>query len=126
MDPTDLARKITKRSKVIMPVDYGGHPADLDSILAIAKNYKLKVIEDASHAAGATYKGRVIGSIADLTCFSFHAVKNLATGDGGMVTTNDKKLAEIIRRLRWLGIDKDTWKREMAVKNKSYRQYGWD
>ena len=125
IDPADLARKITKKSKVIMPVDYGGHPADLDAILAIAKNNNLKVVEDASHAAGATYKGRVIGSIADLTCFSFHAVKNLATGDGGMVTTNDKKLAEIIRRLRWLGIDKDTWKRETAVKNKSYRNYGW-
>ncbi|HLD34565.1 MAG TPA: DegT/DnrJ/EryC1/StrS family aminotransferase, partial [Patescibacteria group bacterium] len=108
MDPKDLETKITKKSKAVIPVHFGGHPVDLDKIHEIAKKYNLKVVEDASHACGSQYKGKMIGGLSDLTCFSFHAVKNLATGDGGMVTTNDKKLAEIIKRLRWVGINKDT------------------
>ena len=125
MDPGDLERKITRKAKAIIPVDYGGHPADLDSINRIARFHKLTVIEDASHAAGAKYKGRMVGGISDLTCFSFHAVKNLATGDGGMVTTNNSKITQKIRNLRWMGINKDTWEREEQVLKKSYRQYGW-
>lgn len=125
MDPRDLERKITRKAKAIIPVDYGGHPADLDSIGVIASRYKLKVVEDASHATGSMYKGKMIGSLSDLTCFSFHAVKNLATGDGGMVTTNDARLAKKIKTLRWVGINKDTWEREELVQEKNYRQYGW-
>lgn len=125
MDPQDLEKKITKNSKAVIPVHYGGHPADMDAIGAIAQKYKLFVIEDASHAAGSKYKGEMIGSISDLTCFSFHAVKNLATADGGMVTTNDKTLAARIKNLRWVGIDKDTWQREELVQEEDYRQYGW-
>ncbi len=125
LDPKDLEKKITSKSKAIIPVHYGGHPADLNSIHKIARSYKLKVIEDASHAAGSIYKGRIIGSISELTCFSFHAVKNLATADGGMITTNDKKLAEKLKSLRWLGISKDTWEREEQIMNKGYRNYGW-
>lgn len=125
MDPKDLLSKITKKSKVIIPVHYGGHPADMDLISKIAKSYNLKIIEDASHAAGAKYKGKMIGSISDVTCFSFHAVKNLATGDGGMITTNDLKIATLTRKLRWLGINKDTWQREEKVMNKNYQSYGW-
>lgn len=125
MDPVDLQRKITKKSKAIIPVDYGGHPADLDSIIHIAKVHKLIVVEDASHAAGSKYKGRMIGGISDLTCFSFHAVKNLATGDGGMVATNNSTFAQKLRNLRWMGINKDTWEREELVQERRYRQYGW-
>ncbi|MBI5357184.1 DegT/DnrJ/EryC1/StrS aminotransferase family protein [Candidatus Collierbacteria bacterium] len=125
MDPADLKRKITKKSKAVIPVDFGGHPVDLDEIQRIAKKHNLKVIEDASHACGSQYKGKMIGGLSDLTCFSFHAVKNLATGDGGMVTTNDKDLADRIRRLRWVGIDKATWEREEKVLSEDYRQYGW-
>lgn len=123
--PKDLERKITKNSKAVIPVHYGGHPADLDLIHKIAKKHNLAVIEDASHATGSKYKGKIIGGLSDLTCFSYHAVKNLATGDGGMVTTNDAKLAKKIKTLRWVGIDKDTWEREELVRGKSYRQYGW-
>lgn len=125
MDPKDLKNKITKKSKAIIPVHYGGHPADLDTIHDIAKKYKLVVVEDASHATGSMYKGKMIGSLSDLTCFSFHAVKNLATGDGGMVTTNSSTLAKKIKSLRWMGINKETWEREELVQEKSYRQYGW-
>ena len=125
MDPADLERKITKKSRVVIPVHFGGHPADLDEIHEIAKKHNLKIIEDASHACGSQYKGKMIGSLSDLTCFSFHAVKNLATGDGGMVTTNNKKWADTIKRLRWVGIDKATWEREEKVLSEDYRQYGW-
>lgn len=125
MDPADLEKKITKNSRAVIPVHYGGHPADMDAIEDIAKKYKLFVIEDASHAAGSKYKGKMIGSISNLTCFSFHAVKNLATADGGMITTNNAALAAKIKNLRWVGIDKDTWQREELVQEKDYRQYGW-
>lgn len=125
MDPADLRKKITKRSKVVIPVHFGGHPVDLDAIHGIAKKHGLRVIEDASHACGAMYKGKKIGGLSDLTCFSFHAVKNLATGDGGMVTTNDRKLADTIRCLRWMGINQGTWAREELVFQKGYRRYGW-
>jgi len=125
MDPKDLKKKITKKSKAIIPVHYGGHPAELDTIHDIAKKYKLVVVEDASHATGARYKDKMVGSLSDLTCFSFHAVKNLAIGDGGMITTNDKNVTEVARRLRWMGINKNTWEREELVQEKNYRQYGW-
>lgn len=125
MDPEDLKRKITKKSKAVIPVHYGGHAVDLDAIHKIAKKHQLFVIEDASHACGSKYKGKMIGGLSDLTCFSFHAVKNLATGDGGMVTTNNKILAEKIKCLRWVGINKETWEREEKVLTKGYRQYGW-
>src|SRR3989338_4920385 len=121
MDPKDLKKKITKKSKAIIPVHYGGHPAELDTIHDIAKKYKLVVVEDASHATGARYKDKMVGSLSDLTCFSFHAVKNLAIGDGGMITTNDKNVTEVVRRLRWMGINKDTWEIEELVQEKSYR-----
>lgn len=125
MDSVDLERKITKKSKVIIPVHYGGHPVDLDVIHKIAERNRLFVVEDASHACGSKYKGRMIGGLSDMTCFSFHAVKNLATGDGGMVTTNNKSLAEKIKCLRWVGINKETWEREEKVLTKGYRRYGW-
>lgn len=124
MDPRDLERKVTERSKAVIPVHFGGHPANLDAIHEIAKKKKLFVIEDASHACGSMYNGKKIGGLSDVTCFSFHAVKNLATGDGGMVTTNDRNLAATIHRLRWMGIDKETWSREELVLQKGYRQYG--
>lgn len=125
MDPKDLEKKITKKSKAIIPVHYGGHPVDLDNIHKIARLFNLKVVEDASHAAGTKYKDKMIGGLSDLTCFSFHAVKNLATADGGIVTTNNRELANKIRRLRWLGISKETWEREELVTKSDYRHYGW-
>ncbi len=122
IDPEDIARKVTPRTRAILVVHYGGHPADLDRIHAIASAHRLIVIEDAAHACGAVYKGRMIGSISPLTCYSFHPVKNLATGDGGMITLFDQAWDARLRRLRWVGINKDTWVRS-AGKEKS--QYSW-
>jgi perosamine synthetase len=116
----DLQRKITPRTKAILPVHYGGHPVELDPILEIAKEKGIYVVEDAAHACGAEYKGRKIGSISDITCFSFHAVKNLTTGEGGMITTSSGELDERLRRLRWVGINRDTWTRSLPGKRPSY------
>jgi len=111
MDVDDLKRKITRKTKAIIPMHYGGHPCEMDEILEIARDKGIPVIEDAAHACGAEYKGKKIGSLSDVTCFSFHPVKNLSTGDGGIVTTNDKKLYERIKKLRWFCINKSTFER---------------
>ncbi len=121
LDLEDIKRKLTKRTKVILPVHYGGHPAELEEILDIVKARGIYLVEDAAHACGAQYKGKYIGSFGDLTCFSFHAVKNLSVGEGGMLTTNNKKFAERLRKLRWMGIDKSTWERA-----KSKKPYAWE
>ena len=113
LDPEDLRRKISPRSRAVIPVHYGGHPADMRNIWAEARKHGLRVIEDAAHACGSRYRDRPVGGLPDsfATCFSFNAVKNLSTGDGGMITTHRKDLAEKLRRLRWMGIDKDTFER---------------
>lgn len=128
ISPDDVEKKITKRTRSIIPVHYGGHPADLDRFKEIADAHDLIIIEDASHACGSSYRGQKIGSISPFTCFSFHAVKNLATGDGGMITVKDKKIAERLKRLRWVGISKNTWDRLEEISeddSRSYRAYGW-
>lgn len=107
----DMKNKLTPNSKALIPVHYGGHPCEMDELLKVSKEYNLVIIDDAAHACGAEYKGRKIGSIGDATCFSFHAVKNIATGDGGMITTDDEEIAGQLEKNRWLGIDKTTWKR---------------
>ncbi|PYG89125.1 UDP-4-amino-4,6-dideoxy-N-acetyl-beta-L-altrosamine transaminase [Ruminiclostridium sufflavum DSM 19573] len=107
IDPSDIADKITSRTKAIIPVDFTGQPCDLDRIMEIAKKYNLIVIEDAAHSIGATYKGRNIGSIADMTTFSFHPVKTITTGEGGAVTTNSRKLYEKLILFRSHGITRD-------------------
>lgn len=111
IDVDDIKRKITSKTKAIIPVHYGGHPAEMDEINEIAQQHNLKVIEDAAHACGAEYKGKKCGSFSDVACFSFHPVKNLATCDGGMLTTNDEKIDEKVRKLRWCGITKGTFER---------------
>lgn len=123
IDPQEIERKITNKTKAIMVVDYGGHPAQLDEILAIADAHNLVVIEDAAHATGARYKDRAIGSVSPMTTFSFHPVKNLATGDGGMVTTSNEDWAERIKRLRWVGINKSTWQR---ADGEDGSKYNWE
>lgn len=113
MDFEDLKRKITPKTKAIMPVHYGGVICDMDPILEIARKNNLYVIEDAANCAGAEYKGKKIGDLgSDFTCFSFEAKKNMTTGDGGMITSNHEgEIINKIRRLRWVGMDKDTLKR---------------
>lgn len=121
IDPSDIERKITSRTKAIIPVHYGGHPCDMDAILDIARCKGLAVVEDAAHACGAEYKGRKIGSLGTLTCFSFHAVKNLTTGEGGMITTDEGSKDAELRMLRWMGITKDTWSRTLEGETYAWR-----
>jgi perosamine synthetase len=106
MDPKDLQNKITKKSKVILPVHFGGYSCDMDEIKKISKKNKLLVVEDAAHATGSKYKNKKIGSIGDLTCFSFHPVKNLAMPKGGAITLNykNRNLKTKLNSLRWCGI----------------------
>lgn len=131
IDVEDMERKITEKTKAVIPVHYGGHPCEMDEIMEIAHKEGLIVVEDAAHACGSEYKKRKIGSTGDATCFSFHAVKNLATGDGGMITTDNKEVYELLKRLRWVGIDKSTWERTEAIgeamksERKEYGKYGW-
>lgn len=122
IDVRDIERKITKKTKAIMIVHYGGQPCDLDEICQLADYHNLAVIQDAAHACGAMYKGKKIGSVSikDLCCWSFHAVKNLPTGDGGAITTNDKSYYERLKQLRWVGIDKDTFMRTKILGKESY------
>ena len=110
LDLEKAERLIGPRVRALMVVDYGGNPPDLTAVYAFAQRHNLAVIEDAAHACGATLNGQRIGSFG-LTCFSFHAVKNLPVGDGGMVTLNDKDMYDKLVRLRWFGIDRDTFAR---------------
>lgn len=129
IDPEAVSRRITPQTRAIFPVDYAGHPADLDSIMELADRNGLIVIEDACHALGAEYKERRIGSISTMTVFSFHPVKHITTGEGGMVTTNDAKLARQLRLFRNHGIDSDArerqaeghWYYEMVALGHNYR-----
>lgn len=100
MDPQDLAEKISPRARVVMPVHVYGHPADMDSILEVAEANDLIVVEDAAEAHGATHRGRPVGGMGDMGCFSFYANKIITTGEGGMVVTNSGDLADRARRLR--------------------------
>jgi dTDP-4-amino-4,6-dideoxygalactose transaminase len=105
---------VTKRTKAIMPVHIGGAAVDLDPIVDVARRHGLYVVEDAAHSFPTRYKGRTIGSIGDVTCFSFYATKTITTGEGGMITTNDDTLAERCRIMSLHGISKDAWKRYTA------------
>ncbi len=107
IDPDEIKKKITKKTKALIPVDFTGLPVDLEKILQIAKDNNLIIIEDASHALGATYKDRKIGSISDMTVFSFHPVKHITTGEGGMITTNNKEYYERLKLFRTHGITKE-------------------
>ncbi len=121
LDPTDLARKITPRTRAVIPVHYGGHPCAMDAIHAIAAAARLAVIEDAAHAAGAAYRGRRVGTLSRLTCFSFHAAKNMTTGEGGAITCASAPDAARLRRLRVLGMSRDTF----ARRHKTGTRRGW-
>ena len=112
IDPLQVESKITPRTKAIIAVDYTGHPCDYDSLRSIAKQNGIALVADACHALGAKYKGRNVGSLADLTVFSFHPVKHITTGEGGMITTDDPELAGRMRLFRSHGITTDARQRE--------------
>ena len=111
IDVKKIEKLITKKTKAIIPVHFGGQPCDMDEILQLARAYNLKVIEDAAHALPAWYKGKKIGTIGDITCFSFYATKTLATGEGGMITTKNEEYAKKVKINRLHGIDRDAWDR---------------
>ncbi|MCX6338453.1 MAG: aminotransferase class V-fold PLP-dependent enzyme [Candidatus Aureabacteria bacterium] len=118
--PDLIETAITPRTKALMPVHFAGYPCDMDRIIEIARRHNLIVIEDAAHAIGTEYKGRRIGSIGNITVFSFHPIKNITTGEGGMLVTDNAAFAEKVRLLKFHGIQKDAWKRYGAKEIPQY------
>lgn len=116
----DIESKITDKTKAIIVVHMGGHPCDMDAVHELALSKGIKVVEDAAHASGAEYKGRRIGSISEMTCFSFHAVKNLTSGEGGAITCNAEWMNRRLREKRWVGISRDTW-----IRASHEKVYAW-
>ena len=113
-----VKKLITKKTKAIICMHYGGLPCDLDDLQKVANQYKIPLIEDAAHALGATFKNKPIGSISDFTMFSFQAIKHITTADGGMLCIKDKKLINKAKRIRWFGIDREkkqkaTWENDI-------------
>ena len=111
IDPDLVERAITAKTKAIIPVHFGGQSCDMERILEIARKHKLYVIEDAAHALPAKYHGKTIGTIGDITCFSFYATKTITTGEGGMATTQNPEWAARMRMMSLHGISHDAWKR---------------
>jgi dTDP-4-amino-4,6-dideoxygalactose transaminase len=120
IDPDDIERKITPKTKVIIPVHFAGRPCEMDRIMDIAKRRNLKVIEDCAHAIEAEYKGKKAGTFGEIGCFSFYVTKNIVTGEGGMAVTNSEEYANKIKVLGLHGMDKDAWKR---FSDTGYRHY---
>ncbi len=129
LDPAALGENITPRTKAIIAVDYAGQPCDYDALRIIAGKHNLALVADACHALGGKYKNRAVGTLADLNTFSLHPVKNMTTGEGGVITTDDRELAEKMRRFRNHGINSDhrereahgTWYYEMTNLGYNYR-----
>jgi perosamine synthetase len=129
LNPQQVVGKITSQTRAILPVDYAGHPAELDPLLELAERNGLIVIEDACHALGARYRGRSVGRISHMTVFSFHPVKHLTTGEGGMVTTDNAEFADTLRKFRNHGIGSTArdrqrgsqWHYEMVLLGFNYR-----
>ena len=114
IDPAQVARAITPRTKAVIPVHMAGLAVDLDPILDVCRDRGIAVVEDAAHSFPSTYKGRMIGAIGDFTCFSFYATKTIATGEGGMICTDDDEHAQRCRLMALHGISRDAWKRYTA------------
>ena len=128
VDPEEIRKKITSRTRAIICMDYAGHPCELAEIRGIAQEYHLRLIDDACHALGAEYHGKRLGTFADMTIFSFHPVKPITTGEGGAVVTDDSTLAARLRLLRSHGIDRETspcpeqgWAYDMVLLGRNYR-----
>ncbi len=126
MDIEDLKRKCSDDCVAVIPVHMGGYPADMESILDFARSKGLKVIEDCAHCAGGSYKGRKLGTWGDIGCFSFEEKKLMTTGDGGMICSADEEIIDKLKPYRWVGIDKDTWRRAEDFKNEAVNDaYHW-
>jgi len=120
IDLQAMRRKITPRTRALVPVHFAGQPCDMDGIFALAREFNLAVIEDAAHAIGTEYKGARIGSQESTSVFSFHPIKNITTGEGGMVATTDERLAEEISLMKFHGMNKEAWKRYEASGTPNY------
>jgi dTDP-4-amino-4,6-dideoxygalactose transaminase len=120
IDPKDVERRVTARTKAIVPVHYAGQAADLDALRAIAKKHDLRIIEDAAHSLGTWYRGKEIGATGELVVYSFHPIKNITTGEGGMIVCRDEALAERMRLLRFHGVSKNAWSRYKQGTNPQY------
>lgn len=116
MDLADLEKKIDKDCVAVIPVHNGGFPVPMEKLLKIAKKHSLKIIEDCAHCAGGDYHGKKLGTWGDIGCFSFEEKKSMTTGDGGMICSDNVELIEPLKAYRWVGIDKDTWRRTEAAK----------
>lgn len=114
MDPEDASRRVTPRTRAVIPVHIAGQPCDMEELQLLAGQHNIRIIEDAAHALPAGYRGQRIGSISELTAFSFYVTKPLTTGEGGMVTTENEELANRMRLMRLHGISRDAWKRYTA------------
>jgi dTDP-4-amino-4,6-dideoxygalactose transaminase len=124
IDPRDVERKITPRTKAIMAVHWGGYPCDLDELQAIARKHGVKLIEDAAHAFGATYKERPIGSHSDFVCFSFQAIKHFTTIDGGALICRDREDFKRGKLLRWFGIDREGERKDFRCEE-DVKEFGY-
>ncbi len=120
IDPADIERKITPKTKAIIPVHFAGRACDMDTILDIAKKYDLKIIEDCAHAIETEYHGKKTGTFGDIGCFSFYVTKNIVTGEGGMAITNNQEYADKIKIMGLHGMSKDAWKR---FSDEGYKHY---
>ena len=127
IDLEDAERKVTPRTKAIMPVHYAGQCGDLDAVYAFARKHGLRVIEDASHGFGTIYKGRLIGSFGDIACISMDGIKNITSGEGGMIITDDPKVQKIVKDARLLSVQNDTDSRFKGTRTWFYDvdQQGW-
>jgi dTDP-4-amino-4,6-dideoxygalactose transaminase len=119
IDPADVAKRITKKTRAIVPVHFAGAPADLDALQEIAGK-KIRIIEDAAHSVGTEYKGKRVGSHGNAAIYSFHPIKDITTGEGGMLTTNDDKLAARVKLFKFHGVSRDAWKAYGAAANIHY------
>jgi dTDP-4-amino-4,6-dideoxygalactose transaminase len=119
IDPEDVAKRITKKTRAIVPVHFAGAPADLDALREVAGK-KIRIIEDAAHSVGTEYKGKRVGSHGNAAIYSFHPIKDITTGEGGMLTTDDDKLAARVKLFKFHGVSRDAWKAYGAVANIHY------
>ena len=120
IDIDDIVKKITKKTKAIIPVHFAGRPCEMDSIMQISKKYKLKIIEDCAHAIETKYKGKFAGTFGDIGCLSFYVTKNVVTGEGGALITNNSKYADRIKILALHGLTQNAWSR---FSDKGYSHY---
>ncbi|MEW6557344.1 MAG: DegT/DnrJ/EryC1/StrS family aminotransferase [Elusimicrobiota bacterium] len=120
IDPEEIERKITSKTKALVPVHFAGRACDMAAIIEIAKRYKLKIIEDCAHAIETKYHGQKTGAFGEIGCFSFYITKNIVTGEGGMLITNNEEYAEKIKILALHGLSKDAWKR---FSDEGYKHY---